>query len=171
MSRLATLSSAALAAMFSSDADDSLIALLTFSGDGIATPKRIANGYTGRLSETADEVVYGVTSRSNEFIYLPLEITLPDEAQGQSPECSLTLHDVTRYLIPTIRSLSAPPDVLVELVLSSTPDTVEMSFTGFSLTNISYNRDAITGRLSIESTAVEPFPQHTFTPSCFPGLF
>lgn len=171
MSRLSTLSPAALKAMFSPDADDTLITLLTITGTGIATPIRLADGYTGRISETADDVVYGVTSRSNNYIFLPLTITLPTEEQAAAPRCNITINDVTRYLIPSIRSISTAPNVLLELVLSSSPDTVEASFPGFKMAGISYNANTITAELTVESLAVEPFPQHTFTPAYFPGLF
>ena len=171
MSRLATLSPAALRAMFSPDADDTLITLLTFSGTGIVTPIRLADGYTQRISETADEVVYGVRSRAQDYIFLPLQITLPTEEQAAAPRCQISIADVTRQLIPVIRQISAPPSVLLELVLASTPATVEASFSGLKLGAITYNADTITGELTVESLAAEPFPQHAFTPSYFPGLF
>lgn len=171
MSRLASLSPAALRAMFSPDADDTLITLLTISGAGIASPVRLADGYTQRISETADDVVYGVQSRSQNFIFLPLRITLPTEEQAAAPRCNITISDVTRELIPIIRQISSAPDVLIELVLASTPNTVEASFPGFKMGGISYNAETITAELTVESLAVEPFPQHTFTPAYFPGLF
>lgn len=171
MSRLANLSPAALRAMFSPDADDTLITLLTITGTGIASPIRLADGYTKRISETADEVVYGVTSRSNDYIFLPLQISLPTEEQSSAPRCKITINDVTRYLIPIVRQINTAPNVLIELVLSSSPDTVEASFPGFKMGAISYSADSITAELTVESLALEPFPQHTFTPAYFPGLF
>jgi hypothetical protein len=170
MSRLASLSPAALKAMFSPDSDDTLISLLTFSGANIVTPIRIADGYTQRITETADEVTYGVPSRGNNFLFLPFEITLPTE-EDAAPRCRITMHDVTRYLVPVIRGLNGAPNVTIELVLSSNPDVVEVSFGGFLMGGISYTADSITGDLTVESLAVEPFPAHTFTPSHFPGLF
>lgn len=173
MSRLASLSPAALRAMFSPDADDTLITLLTISGAGITTPIRIADGYTGRLAglTTDDEVIYGVPSRGNDYIFLPFSITLPTEEQASAPRCNITINDVTRYLIPTIRTISSSPTVTMELVLSSSPNTVEASFPGFKMAGISYNANTITAELTVESLAAEPFPAHTFTPSYFPGLF
>ena len=171
MSRLSTLSPAALRAMFSPDADDTLITLLTLTGAGIATPIRLADGYTQRISETADEVAYGVVSRAQSFIFLPLQITLPTEEQASAPRASITLHDVTRYLMPHIRQLTGAPSVLIELVLASTPDVVEASFPGFLMGAVSYTADTITAELTVEGLGSEPFPQHAFTPANFPGLF
>ena len=170
MSRLASLSPAALKAMFSPDGDDTLIALVTFTGGGIVGAIRLADGYTQRISETADEVVYGVVSRSQNYTFLPFALTLPTE-EDAAPRCRIVINDVTRQLVPAIRALSGPPTVTIELVLASAPDTVEVSFGGFLLGGISYDADSISGTLTVESLAVEPFPQHAFTPSYFPGLF
>jgi hypothetical protein len=157
--------------MFSPDADDSLITLLTITGAGIATPIRLADGYTGRISATADEVVHGVTSRGDDYAFLPFRITLPDDQVGTAPRAQIAINDVTRYLIPLIRNLTAAPTVLIELVLLSTPSTVEITFPGMLMGAISYNKDQITAELTVQSLAAEPFPQHSFTPSYFPGLF
>lgn len=171
MSRLSTLSPAALRALFAPESDDTLITLVTISGTGIATPLRLADNYTQRLSETDDEITYGVPSRGNEFVFLPLRITLPDEQQMAAPRCSITIHDVTRHLTPVIRQISTAPSVLLELVLASSPDTVEASFPGFLMGSIQYNANTVTAELTVESLTLEPFPAHTFTPMYFPGLF
>lgn len=171
MSRLATLSPAALKAMFSPDADDSLITLLTITGTGISPALRIADGYTQRISEDSEDVLYGVVSRTNNYIFLPFQISLPTEEVASAPRCTISITDVTRYLLPTIRSISSTPSVKIELVLSASPDTVEATFDGFQMGSISYNSDGITAELSVASLTQEPFPAHTFTPSYFPGLF
>lgn len=173
MSRLSTLSGNAIANMLSPDAQDSLAVLLTFTGSGISTPVRICDSYTQRLTglTTADEVVHGMVSRSNNFIYLPFQITMPDEQVASAPRCQITMFDVTRYLIPVLRTVTTPPNVLIELVMRGTPNTVEIAFDGFQMGAINYNRDQITAELVVQSLAAEPFPAHTFTPSYFPGLF
>lgn len=171
MSRLASLSPAALQAMFGQSSGESLIVLLTITGAGIVTPIRLADSYLTRLSETADEVLYGVVSRGAQFIFLPFNLSLPTEEQQAAPRCSLTMYDVTRKLIPLIRQLTSAPTVLIELVLTSSPDTVEASFPRFLLGGISYDANTISGELTVESLDTEPFPQHTFTPAYFPGMY
>jgi hypothetical protein len=169
VSRLTTLSPAALKALFSPDADDSLIALLTITTtEGTI---RLADGYTQRISETADEVTYGVVSRGDNYIFLPFQLALPTEEQQAAPRCSITIHDVTRYLTPIIREVLSAPSVTIELVLRSTPDTVEVSLPNFLMGAIQYNRDQVTAELSVEVLTNEPFPAHTQTPGYFPGLF
>ena len=170
MSRISSLSPAALKAMFSPESDDDLITLLTLSGSGMST-QRVANGYTQRLSETADEVHYGVLSRGRQFTFIPFDISLPTEEVTAAPRCQITIHDVTYLLIPALRTITQAPSVTIELVLASSPDLVEVSFPGFLLGAIQYNAETITGELTVANLAQEPFPAHTFNPSYFPGLF
>lgn len=189
MSRLSTLSAAALKAMFSPDSDDTLITLLTITGSGISGPIYLCDNYVRRFEASSadyaslnsatkaaitadpDGLYYGVQSNGHDHIFLPFQITLPSEEHDAAPRCSLTINDVTRYLMPVLRTVTVPPSVLIELVLTSTPDVVEVSFPGFLMGGVSYDADSITVELTVESLSVEPFPCHTFTPSYFPGIF
>lgn len=173
MSRLTTMSPAALRAVFSPDADADLFFLLTIYDpqNPEQVVARLCDGYTQRISETADEVIYGVQSRTNDFIFLPMEITLPSEDEAQAPRCTLTLNDVTRYVTPLIRTINGSPKVLMELVLSSSPDIVEASFSGFYISSITYNANTVSAELAMIDYEREPFPQHSFSPKYFPGLF
>jgi hypothetical protein len=172
MSRLTTMSPDAIKAVFSADSDSDLITLLTFYDPDTNLPSvRLCDNYLTRISETADDVTYGVTSRTNNFIFLPLQITLPQEDEAQAPRVTIVINDVTRYITPIIRSLSKPPKVLIELVLSKSPDTVEVSFSGFYVSSFTYNANQVSAELSMVDYEREPFPMHTFSPKYFPGLF
>ena len=175
MSRLSSMSPAAIKAVFSPDSDADLIMLLTVYDpeDSNNVIMRLADGYTQRIDSlvTDQEVAYGVPSRGADFLFLPMQVSLPSEDEAQAPKCSLVLNDVTRYAIPIVRSITAPPRILMELVLSSSPDTVEASFAGFYITNFTYNAESVTAELSMIDYEREPFPQHSFTPAYFPGMF
>lgn len=173
MSRLTTMSPDAIRAIFSPDSDSDLIFLLTIYDPANPTQviARLADGFTQRISETDDEVIYGVVSNGNPYIFLPIEVTLPTEEEAQAPKCSITIHDVTRYIVPMIRDISGPPKIKMELVLSKTPDTVEVSFDGFYINSFTYNADTVSASLSMIDLEREPFPMHSFTPRYFPGLF
>jgi len=174
MSRLSTLSPAAIRAMFSADSNEILITLVTFKADAsINIPEdiHIADNYTQKLSEDNAEVYYGVISNGIEYPFVPLQITLPNDDHNAAPVCSLTINDVTRILLPTMRKITGAPEVIITLVLNSSPNTKEVEFIGFKLTNITYTADSITASLTMPSLEVEPFPAHAFTPAYFPGLF
>lgn len=167
------MSPSALKAVFSPDSDDDLIILLTIYDPSNETQviARIADGYTKRISETESDVMYGVTSNGNDYMFLPMEISLPSEDEAQAPKCSIVMYDVTRYLTPIIRTITSPPKVKMELVLSKTPDVVEVSFSDFFISNFNYNVDSVSAELSMIDYEREPFPMHSFTPQYFPGMF
>lgn len=175
MSRLTSMSPAALKAVFSPDADEDLLMLLTVYDpeDASQVVLRLSDGYTQRIENltTDTDVVYGVSSRGNDFVFLPMQISLPSEEEAQAPRSSLVLQDVTRYAVPLIRSIKGPPKILMELVLSSSPNIVEASFAGFYINSFTYNSDSVTAELSMIDYEREPFPQHSFSPIYFPGLF
>ena len=173
MSRLTSMSPNALKAVFSPDADDDLIILLTIYNplNENEVIFRLADGYTKRISETANEVMYGVTSNGNDYTFLPMQISLPSEDEAQAPRCSIVMYDVTRHLTPIIRSITAPPRIKLELVLSKSPDVVEVSFSDFYINNFTYNAESVTADLAMIDYEREPFPVHSFTPRYFPGMF
>lgn len=173
MSRLTSMSPAAVKAIFSPDSDADLITLLTIydpinESEVIA---RLADGSTKRISETDNVVIYGVTSNGNDYTFLPMKISLPSEDEAQAPRCSIVLNDVTRYITPIIRKLTAPPRIKLELILTKSPDTVEVSFEYFYINNFTYNAESVTADLAMIDYEREPFPMHAFTPRYFPGMF
>lgn len=173
MSRLTSMSPNALKAVFSPDSDDDLIILLTvYDPDNESNViARLADGYTKRISENETEVIYGVTSNSLDYTFLPMQISLPSEDEAQAPRCSITMYDVTRYLTPIIRTISSPPRIKLELILSKSPDIIEVSFTDFYISNFTYNAETVVAQLSMIDYEREPFPSHSFTPQYFPGMF
>jgi len=175
MSRLNSLSQSAVRAMFASETPEALILLITITNPAdAANPIRLADGYTNRIASltTDTDVTYGVTSNSKDYLFLPMQISLPGEQEAGAAQCSLVLNFVTREAIELIRThLTSPVSVQIDLVLASSPDRIETSFSGFKITNVTYNAEQITFDLNMVSLSREPFPCFTFTPANFPGLF
>lgn len=175
MSRLSSMSPAAVKALFSPESDDDLICLVTLSNfDNANTVIRLADNFTGRLSAytTDEEVVYGVTSRSNDYIFVPINVTLPSEEETGFSKCSITINDVTQMVMPMIQGqILRPPELLLELVLKSSPSTLEASFPGFYVNSITYSADTVQLEVNMINYQTEPFPCFNFTPKYFPGLF
>lgn len=170
MSRLTSMSPSALRSVFAPESDDTLIVLLTLSGSNITETIRLADNYNQRLQITDEDIIYGLKSRGNDYLFLPFEFNLPTE-DDSSPRASINLYDTNKQLLPLVRSLTTAPNINIELVLASNPDIVEVDFGDFLLSNIRYNAETISGDLVLESFENEPFPSGTFTPSYFPGLF
>lgn len=175
MSRLTKLSPQAIKAMFSSETDEQLITLLTIEDPSQPnTPVRLADSFTQRLTglTTDEEVIYGVTSRGNNYLFLPLEITLPSEEDAGVGRCSVVFNYVTPEAIQLVREhLTNPTQVNIELILASSPNYVEASFPGFYVVSATYTSQQITLELDMIDYTREPFPCYNFTPNYFPGLF
>lgn len=175
MSRLNSLSAAAIKAMYAQETQEELILLVSIADPAHPEdPVRLCNNYTGRLSQysTDTDIVYGTTSRGNDYLFLPLQVNLPQEQEIGLGQCSIQLDYVTPEAIELIRGrLTKPTDVTIELVLASSPDVVEASFNGFSITSATYSAERISLDITMISLAREPFPCFNFTPQNFPGLF
>jgi hypothetical protein len=179
MSRLSSMSSAAIAALFKPDSSQTLITLLTIydPANEANVLVRLADNYTQRLSDLATDIdiTYGVrrseSGVSTDYIFLPMQITLPSEEQNTAPRCSIVLNDVTKYVVPIIRTITGPPKIKLELVLNTSVSTTEISFDKLYISSFNYDANQVTAELSMIDFAVEPFPAYGFTPKQFPGLF
>jgi len=146
-----------------------LIFLVTVTHELLETPLRFSSDPTERLS--VDPLVYGTSSRGDTYSFLPLGLVLPDDSDGTPPAIKLTIDNVSRDMIPLLRSVSTPATVTVELVLASDPDTVEVAWPDFDLVNASYDAGQVSIDLAVNALATEPYPAGSFTPSGFPGMF
>lgn len=191
MSRLNSLSAAAIRAMFSSETEEQLITLLTIKDpDGGTDDVRLADSFTGRLTgstvgwttqelETIEgytddsEVLYGVTFMGNEYWFLPMQINLPSEEETGVGNLTITINYVTPEAITLIRKyLTKPTEVEINLILSSNlSGPAEASFPRFYIVAATYSAESIQLQLEMVNFTREPFPSFTFSPLYFPGLF
>lgn len=138
---------------------------------------RLADSWLERLSyTTTEDVIYGVKStvsgNAREFIFIPLEIQLPQETESGETSCRLVMNYVTPEMVELVRTqLTKPANAKIELVLGSNPGIVEAEFSNFFISNVTYNATQITFDLNMVPFSREPFPAYNFTPLYFPGLF
>lgn len=156
-------------ALFAQEASDVPIFLLTITHSALADSILLTTDPTERLS--TDPLVYGTTSRGQEYLFAGVDITLPDEQDRKPPTSRLSVENVTRSLIPLARSVATPAKVLIEAVLASDADVVETTFAEFDMTNLVYDTSVLTFDLTIDALATEPYPAGSFSPASFPGLF
>lgn len=107
----------------------------------------------------------------NLFLAYPFKLSLPDDVQTSAPRAKLSIDNVSREIAQLIRTISTPPNVLIEIVRIDDPDSVEMSLPMFRLRNVEWDALQISGDLTIDEIEKEPFPQRRYTPAEFPGLF
>ena len=166
-----TLSSLAVKSMFAEETGDYPILLLTISGGGLTSDINISSDPTGRLLETDADIFYGTTSNGTDYYFLPFQLKLPDESDESSQQMSITIDNVSRELVPAIRSANSSLRASVSLVMSCSVDVVETTFPDFIVTSIDYDEMTITGNMTLDLFESEPFPGGSFTPSAFFALF
>lgn len=111
-----------------------------------------------------------VTSRGETFLAFPFEITLPSDEDGRIGNAQLTIDNIDRTLLVQLGSITTPPDVTLEVVLSESPDVVDMSVL-FTWGSTQFGPALIVAELIFDDLLNQRFPQNDFTPSSFEGLF
>lgn len=156
-----TLSASALDSAFSENTDEVWLVLLTIKHPNIAE-----NGGKLYFVNNTEQLVAGAKT----YIAFPFQIDLPGEDQTQPTVGRLRIDNVDRQIVATLRELVTPPTVDIEVVLASSPTTVEVGFYDMTLRNVTYDALYVEGTLTFESIYVEPITLE-MTPSRFPGLF
>lgn len=114
-----------------------------------------------------------LTSNGNVYTAFPFQIRLPVDSDEGVIKVLLTIDNIDRSIAQAIRTMppSSPPEVQVDLVIASQPDTVELSLPGMTLRNITGDAFRIEGELFMDEDDLLPYPEGLFTPQSFPGLF
>ena len=114
-----------------------------------------------------------LVSSGNTYTAFPFEIVLPDDNVEASPRVKLVIDAVDQSIMTAIRSMppGEPPTISVSLVLASQPDVVEMAMTGMLLRSVTGSATRIEGELLIDEEDLQRFPEGSFTPFDFPGMF
>lgn len=168
-----TISANMRAVMQATEHDTIPILLLTISHDSFTDgPIRVSSDPTQRVSEDDYEVLYGTTSRDNNFLFYPFQLKLPTDEEEGTPKTSIVIDNVSRQLTEAVESIDPrnPVSILMEVVLSTSVNTVEISYEGFELKNVDYDMFEVSGEISMDALFGEPVPQHRMTPFNFPGV-
>lgn len=143
----------------SDNADDPWLDLLTVSHPDLPDPLRWVR----------DKV--GVTSRGEVFTPFPFDVTPPGEGEDGPTAARITIDNVDKRMVELMRALATPPTLLIETVLRSAPDDVEMEFPPFELRVVTGDRMQLQGELVDDDDGAEPVMRWLFTPSMAPAVF
>lgn len=146
-------------ALFSQETSEVFLILITIDHADLAQPIRVT-------SDSVDTV-----SRGNTFVAFPFELDLPTDTFDAPPRARLTIDNIDRQIVQAVRDISSPAEVLMEIILASAPDNVEVSFPDFKLSNVNYDALTVSGDLIVEDFSAEPYPARVFGPADFPGIF
>lgn len=137
---------------------DPFIVLLTLTHSSLSTPI-----YVARNRED-------VVSRGNTYVAYPFQILLPTDSDN-APQAQITIANVSRRIGQALEDMVYPPKCTIEIVLASTPDTVERTWSDFSFTQASWDAFRVTAKLEVLGYWDEPWPGLFMNPADFPGMF
>lgn len=146
-------------AVYAQETTQEFIVLITLSHPDLADPIRV--------NSSAVDVV----SNGDTFIAYPFDVVLPDDVDDRPPRAKLRIDNISREIILAIRTISSAPSVNIQIVMASSPNTIEAEFLDFKLSNITYDQLTVEGDLTLEEFIGEPYPARVFSPADFPGLF
>lgn len=153
------LSATMVAALYGQETGEAFLVLLTIEHSSLASPIRV----------TSDSV--NTVSNGNTFVPFPFEILLPNDPEDAVPTSRLRICNVSREITVALRTIPDAPTVKIQLVLASSPDTIEVEYSQFTLKSATYDASIVEGTLSGEDFLVEPYPSGSMNPEEFPGLF
>lgn len=157
-------------AAYAQQTDEVFIILVTLDSDELTDPIRICSDPLEKLPLLGDDI-YGLVSNGDTYLFLPFDIWLPRDDRTGTVSAKLSIENIDRRVIETARSVTKPISVRMQCILASDPDTIELDFDNFQLSNVKYDVMTVDGDLTLNYWGLEPFPSNTFTPSNFPGLF
>jgi hypothetical protein len=147
------VSQAFIQATLASWTDEILLICLTFDHDDLASPIRLVN-------DTQDLVRSAGT-----FTAFPFDYQDYVRGEDQTAEVIITADNVDQRIIEALRGLSSRPTVTYELVLRSSPNTIEKGPIEFEIVGF----EAALGMISLRASPARAFlgyahPKDYFSP-------
>ena len=152
----------ALRSMMAQETDEVFLMCLTISHSSFAEPYLLVCNNEP------------IQRAAGEFEPFAFQLNLPDEAEDQVPQVSITIDNVDTKILQSVRSLPAGERVSLslEVVLASSPDTVEVGPLAFKFLSVDYDSAQVTGTLGFDDDLLNvAFPRQQYTPVNSPGVF
>jgi len=152
-----SISNAFRRAVLGLTSDEVAITLLTISGSGFDT---------FRVCDNDSDIVSG----GQTFTAYPFTIDLPSDGEG-APIARVRIANISRLIGEAIDAATDTVVIRIDLILASAPDTLEKSFQGLELRNVTRNGLTVEGEIQAAQFVAEPYPYIRVTPGRFPGMF
>lgn len=147
----------ALNVFFDETTAEGILALLTIESDDNDPLYVVANNEA-------------IVSRGRTYEPYPFSITLPLDSGDERPSASLQIANVTPEIMTEVRRFITAPIVKIELVLMSSPSTVEKTIDFLRMVNVEYDALSITATLEPVDLWSQPAVEPIYSPIEFPGL-
>lgn len=156
---MSQVSLTALQAMFAEQTPEIFLECLTVNHPSLSTPLFFVN-------DTVDLVRTAGT-----FIAYPFQIHLPEQTDQQMPQVTLVIDNVDRSIGEHVRALTSAPTITLEVVLASSPNTVEAGPFVLTASAAQYDAMQVSFTLGYESIMDEPANKWSLTPAIAPAAF
>lgn len=153
------LSNRALSAVMAQHTEEAFIVLLTLTHE--------PTNEVFRAALNTENVV----SNGQVFVATYFDVSLPELANKSPQGTQISIDNVDLRLIGLLRSITKPLQAMLQIVLASTPDVVEMEFTDLVLRETDWDVSLVTGTLVSEDFLNQAFPAHQYDPRSFQGIF
>lgn len=123
---------------------------------------------TIRIVNNTEEVV------RTDGIYqpFPFALILPSDTEDEVPSVSVQFDNIDSMITDAIRTILGRPSVAFEVVLASSPNTIEAGPYNFVIVDVQYNDKTVNCTLGFEEDILnQAVPKGVYTPSNSKGLF
>lgn len=154
-----TVSPSALQAMLARETDEVFLVCMRVSHSSFATIRIVNN-------------TENIVRSDGTYLAFPFSLVLPQDTEDAIPSVTVQFDNIDEMILDAIRTVSGRPAVSFDVVLASSPNTVEAGPFNFSLLNAQYDRKIVTCTLGFEEDILnQTVPKGQYTPSNSPGLF
>lgn len=154
------VSATALQAMLAQQTAEVFVPCLSITHPSFAEPIRLAYN------------TESVNRSAGEFKPYPFQINLPAQVEDEPPSMTLTVDNTDLSVNDAIRNITGQPTVTFDVVLASSPNTVEAGPFVMGLQNVQADAQTITGTLGYEMDLfAQQVPSQEYLPTSSPGLF
>lgn len=150
---------AAVQAMLAQSTPEAFLALVT-----IAHPP---TGDVFRVVMNTEAVV----SRGNSFAPYAFKFSLPAESGEEVGQVAFEIDNTDLLLVDMLRRITSPAEFLIEIVLASAPDVVELAVADLVLREVSWDAVTIRGNLMLDDVLNQRFPKDVYDPIQYAGLY
>lgn len=151
-----------LRAMLAQETAEVFLMCLTISHPSLAQPYRLVTN------------TIPLVRASGTFEPFAFSLNLPNQSDEAAPQVQMAIDNVDNKILLAIRNLppGARPNILIEVVTASEPDTLCAGPDDFKILSIDYDDGTINAALGLDDDVLNTgFPFGTYTPTNSAGLF
>lgn len=151
------------------------VVLFLIEHPDLEAPIRLSTDNTERISD--DPLMYGTRSNwrgaspvTDPYLWVIASAVLPSDSEDAPAQATLILENMDSEMVAIVRSFTDLATVSMAVVLASSPNRVEVEFTGLQIVSAEITAGEITLSLSRDEIELEPFPAGRLSKHRFPGL-